>query len=119
MLVGPLCVVDTIASAGTAILYTAPAKRAGDVTFVQNVPEHFVRLDGPPTTVDQLLAAATQAGPPLPAPGLAPRPAPLPPRPLRQVNDAAALAATALRYPDAFFRTRRPSCPPPPRVHRG
>jgi hypothetical protein len=74
LLVGPLCVVDTIASAGTAILYTAPAKRAGDVTFVQNVPEHFVRLDGPPTTVDQLLAAATQAGPSLPAPGLAPRP---------------------------------------------
>ncbi len=43
LLVGPLCVVETIASAGTAILYTAPAKRAGDVTFVQNVPEQFVR----------------------------------------------------------------------------
>ncbi len=40
--------VDTVASAGTAILYTTPAKRAGMVTFVQNVP---VRLDGPPTTV--------------------------------------------------------------------
>ena len=76
MLEGPLCVVDSVASAGTAILYTTPAKRAGMVTFVQNVPEHFVRLDGPPTTVDQLIAAATQADPPLPAPGLAPRPRP-------------------------------------------
>ena len=26
----------------------AAAKHAGDVTFVQNVPELFVRLDGPP-----------------------------------------------------------------------
>ena len=58
MLEGPLCVVDTVTSAGTAILYSTPAKRAGRVTFVQNVPEHFVRLDGPDTTVDQLLATA-------------------------------------------------------------
>jgi hypothetical protein len=76
MLEGPLCVVDSVASAGTAILYTTPAKRAGMVTFVQNVPEHFVRLDGPDTTVEQLLATATQAGPSLPAAGLAPRPRP-------------------------------------------
>ncbi len=65
------------------------------MTFVQNVPEHFVR---PPTTVDQLLAAATQTCPPLPAPVLASRPpAPLHSRPLQQLNGAAALAAMALR----------------------
>ena len=72
LLEGPLCVVDTVASAGSAILYTSPAKRAGSVTFVLSLPEHFQRLDGPDTTVDQLLAAAQQADPARPAAGLAP-----------------------------------------------
>ena len=76
--------VDSVASAGTAILYTTPAKRAGMVTFVQNVPEHFVRLDGPDTTVDQLLAAASQVAPALPAAGLAPRPRPAAPAAARR-----------------------------------
>ena len=99
MLEGPLCVVDTVASTGTAILYTTPAKRAGRVTFVQNVPEHFVRLDGPDTTVDQLLAAATQVAPALPAAGLAPRPRPAP-------------TAMAAARPHGRPRTR--ALPPPP-----
>ncbi len=73
LLEGPLCVVDTVASAGSAILYTSPAKRAGNVTFVLSLPEHFQRLDGPDTTVDQLLAAAQRADPARPAAGLAPR----------------------------------------------
>ena len=61
LLVGPLGVVDTVASAGTAILYSAP-ERAGNVTFVLNLPEHFQRLDmdGPLLTVDHLLAAAAR-----------------------------------------------------------
>ena len=74
MLVGPICVVNTVASAGEAILYTVPDRMEGNVTFVTYVPEHFQRLDGPPTTVDQLRSAATQAGPVHPGPGLRPRP---------------------------------------------
>ena len=31
LLEGPLCVVDTVASAGSAILYTVPAKRTGEL----------------------------------------------------------------------------------------
>ncbi len=75
-----------------------------------------MRLDGPDTTVDQLLAAASQAGPSLPAAGLAPRPRPAA---LQQPEGAAALATAALRCPDPGFRTRRPSRPWPPRVHQG
>jgi hypothetical protein len=104
LLEGPLCVVDTVASAGSAILYTSPAKRAGSVTFVLSLPEHFVRLDGPDTTVDQLLAAAQQADPARPAAGLAPRP--------RPATAAAAAAAGLAARPRGRPRQRPPTKAP-------
>jgi hypothetical protein len=74
LLVGPICVVDTISSTNRAVLYTAPAKRTGCVTFVLLVPEHFQQLVGPSTTCDQLCSVAGQAAPPpRPAAVLAPR----------------------------------------------
>ena len=76
VLIGPICVVtDTAAAAGRAVLYTTPGKTGGDVTFVFYEPEHFQRLTGPPTTLDQLRSAATMLGPPLPGPSARPRPA--------------------------------------------
>ncbi len=98
LLEGPLCVVDTVASAGTAILYTAPNKRAGNVTFVFSLPEHLQQLDGPDTTVVQLLAAAQQADPVRPAAGLAPRPRPV----------AAAAAAVRLAARPCGMPRQRP-----------
>ena len=67
LLVGPLCVVHTAARAGPqGVLYLAPGKTDGPVTFVLYRPGHFQELDGRPTSVEQLRSAATQMGPPLP-----------------------------------------------------
>ena len=76
MLNGPVCVLDHSAVACDAVLWVAPDRDKGSITFLLRLLGQYHFLAGPATTIEQLRQEGTPTGPIRPGPGPKPRPPP-------------------------------------------